>query len=462
MRFKTFKTWFLALVVAALCCGPVLTPAPAAADTFTAAELGLAAKLLYEVPQTQKAMQSYVARIMTWLNSLPATYASLANLAATTVGKGASLIGIYDVATKITATTVEGALAEIAADNWVTSARIAAGAVTFGDMSTNACTMGQVPAINAGATAWECSTPTTGDITAVNVATNGGIEGGGSSGAVTVGLLTTCMDNQILKWDTVGSAWGCEADQDTTYAVMVGDTGTGGTAGLVPAPAAGDAAAGKYLKADGVWTAPPSGLATYTATTTSTIIGAVSVARVAPGTSTGTITITGSSKRTGDLKVEITTAGEADGGVCKWKYQFGSEALSAEADCTAAPIAIGTTGLSASFTNGAPLSFEDGDVFSSAITWETSLDGFDCGLITVPAMNTPGTPITSETVLVHWDATRVASAAVPVISSVHSAASGMLLTDTKATAAGEARFGVVNFSGSDWTDDTGIVTLCRP
>ena len=38
--------------------------------------------------------------------------------------------------------------------------------------------------------------------------------------------------------------------------VMVGDSGAGGTAGLAPAPAAGDAASGKFLKADGVWTEP--------------------------------------------------------------------------------------------------------------------------------------------------------------------------------------------------------------
>lgn len=35
--------------------------------------------------------------------------------------------------------------------------------------------------------------------------------------------------------------------------VMVGDSGSGGTKGAVPAPAAGDAAAGKFLKADGTW-----------------------------------------------------------------------------------------------------------------------------------------------------------------------------------------------------------------
>lgn len=38
---------------------------------------------------------------------------------------------------------------------------------------------------------------------------------------------------------------------------FVGDSGSGGTKGLVPAPASGDAAAGKFLKADGSWTTPP-------------------------------------------------------------------------------------------------------------------------------------------------------------------------------------------------------------
>lgn len=41
---------------------------------------------------------------------------------------------------------------------------------------------------------------------------------------------------------------------------MVGDTGSGGADGLVPAPAAGDAAAGKFLKADGTWDVPGSGV----------------------------------------------------------------------------------------------------------------------------------------------------------------------------------------------------------
>lgn len=38
---------------------------------------------------------------------------------------------------------------------------------------------------------------------------------------------------------------------------VVGDSGSGGTKGLVPAPGAGDAAAGKFLKADGTFAVPP-------------------------------------------------------------------------------------------------------------------------------------------------------------------------------------------------------------
>ena len=38
---------------------------------------------------------------------------------------------------------------------------------------------------------------------------------------------------------------------------FVGDSGSGGAQGLVPPPGAGDAAAGKYLDADGTWTTPP-------------------------------------------------------------------------------------------------------------------------------------------------------------------------------------------------------------
>lgn len=49
------------------------------------------------------------------------------------------------------------------------------------------------------------------------------------------------------------------ADRTLAVSTMVGDTGSGGARGVVPAPAAGDATAGKYLKADGTWAVPPAG-----------------------------------------------------------------------------------------------------------------------------------------------------------------------------------------------------------
>ncbi len=51
------------------------------------------------------------------------------------------------------------------------------------------------------------------------------------------------------------------ANVTKAISVMVGDSGSGGVKGLVPAPAAGDAAASRFLKADGTWsspTAPPA------------------------------------------------------------------------------------------------------------------------------------------------------------------------------------------------------------
>src|SRR6185369_877403 len=52
--------------------------------------------------------------------------------------------------------------------------------------------------------------------------------------------------------------------------VVVGDSGSGGTKGLVPAPASGDAAAGKFLKADGTFAIPAGTGVTASSTDTLT------------------------------------------------------------------------------------------------------------------------------------------------------------------------------------------------
>lgn len=58
---------------------------------------------------------SIKATLKTYLDTIYAPVAFVADLASTTASKGASLVGVQDSAGKIVATTVEGALAELAA-----------------------------------------------------------------------------------------------------------------------------------------------------------------------------------------------------------------------------------------------------------------------------------------------------------------------------------------------------------
>lgn len=65
----------------------------------------------------------------------------------------------------------------------------------------------------------------------------------------------------IFGWDDSASAYQnlTAADATAVLSAFVGDSGAGGTKGLVPAPAAGDAAAGKFMKADATWAVPAGG-----------------------------------------------------------------------------------------------------------------------------------------------------------------------------------------------------------
>jgi hypothetical protein len=76
------------------------------------------------------------------------------------------------------------------------------------------------------------------------------VTGGGVGGAVP----TTRLINTTLPLTGGGDL---SADRTLAVNTMTGDTGSGGARGVVPAPAAGDAAAGKFLKADGTWAITP-------------------------------------------------------------------------------------------------------------------------------------------------------------------------------------------------------------
>lgn len=71
---------------------------------------------------------------------------------------------------------------------------------------------------------------------------------------------------------------------------VVGDSGSGGTKGLVPAPAAGDAAAAKFLKADGTW-GTPAGAGTVTSVAL-TMPSGFSISG-SPVTGAGTLAVSG-------------------------------------------------------------------------------------------------------------------------------------------------------------------------
>lgn len=88
----------------------------------------------------------------------------------------------------------------------------------------------------------------------------------GATGVTAIGTnkVTNAMLSQVSTATFKGrttAATGNVEDLTATQATallnnLVGDSGSGGTKGLVPAPSAGDTAAGKFLKADGTWVVP--------------------------------------------------------------------------------------------------------------------------------------------------------------------------------------------------------------
>jgi hypothetical protein len=109
----------------------------------------------------------------------------------------------------------------------------------------------------------------------------------------TIAGLTATTDNFL---QAKASAWASRTPAQVTadLSALVGDSGSGGTKGLAPAPAAGDAAAGKFLGAGGTWAVPSgTGLTNPMTTQDDLIVGGASgtPARLAKGTDGQVLTV---------------------------------------------------------------------------------------------------------------------------------------------------------------------------
>ncbi|MGO9172012.1 MAG: beta strand repeat-containing protein, partial [Rhodomicrobium sp.] len=100
------------------------------------------------------------------------------------------------------------------------------------------------------------------------------------------GVLDSTRAAKIDGLAAVASS-GNYADLSGKPAAFTGDTGSGGTVGFVPAPAAGTAAAGKYLKADGTWSVPAGSGGGSSSPMTGATSSAAGTAGTVPAPATG-------------------------------------------------------------------------------------------------------------------------------------------------------------------------------
>lgn len=124
--------------------------------------------------------------------------------------------------------------------------------VTFGVAQTGRCVVASTLAASGGSGS--------GTVTSVTIAapaeitvTNPTIT---TSGTATLSFTSQTAGKFLASPSGASGAMSARVIAQADLPVMTGDSGSGGVKGAVPAPAAGDAAAAKFLKADGTWAVP--------------------------------------------------------------------------------------------------------------------------------------------------------------------------------------------------------------
>lgn len=215
-------------------------------------------------------------------------------------------------------------------------------------------------------------TALTGDVTASGT---GSVTATIAAAAVTLAKMANLAANSIIGNNTGSPATPIALTGTQVTAmldVMVGDSGSGGTKGLVPAPGAGDAAAGKYLKADGSWAAPPSGFANPMTTTGDLILGgaAGTPTRLGIGTNGQVLTSNGTTASWQTPGAGSGTVTSVDASVPSFLSISGnpittSGTLAIGYSGTALPVANGGTGVTSVTTAPAATAFAGWDANSN-------------------------------------------------------------------------------------------------
>ncbi len=269
------KNRIIALLAAAVAAIVLAAPAAAAADTFTDAQVAAAAKLVFEVPATQQAMRTHLPTLMNWVDAADTTFSGvLGNVhspvaditalkaipATGATARADNQICLVDAGPTSGAALYQFDAASSASGNNNTIVTPTSGTGRWlkiadpGDDATYSLLASTQNGVGASLIGIEDAAP--GYFTATTVegglresmiaATTAFTGDSGAGGAKGVVPAPAAGDGAAGKVLVADGAW-------HEMLAFTGDTGSGGAKGMVPAPATGDAAAGKFLKASGAW-----------------------------------------------------------------------------------------------------------------------------------------------------------------------------------------------------------------